>query len=188
MSKKKYLLIGDHRTCENYGSIATCDQLIELMQPRRLSIIPITRMDQDYNFMPLVFDEFDEYAEKVKKGETLISEKRAIDNCDNDSFVLDFLVLLFFSVRPVQQMSKSVLRFSSVCVCMSSRFLSHQKNLSSRTAPPRTKNKSYRGRERAANQTLLSITYSIICGLNNYLQWLSQRRRAGTQVCREKSP
>ena len=42
MNKKKYLLIGDHRTCENYGSIATGDQLIELMKPRRLSVIPIT--------------------------------------------------------------------------------------------------------------------------------------------------
>ena len=55
ITNKKYLLIGDHRTCENYGSIATCDQLIELMRPRRLSIIPITRMDQDYDYMPLEF-------------------------------------------------------------------------------------------------------------------------------------
>ena len=68
MNKKKYLLIGDHRTCENYGSIATGDQLIELMKPRRLSVIPITRMDQDYDYMPLTFEEFDDFADKVKKG------------------------------------------------------------------------------------------------------------------------
>ena len=83
MNKKKYLLIGDHRTCENYGSIATGDQLIELMKPRRLSVIPITRMDQDYDYMPLTFEEFDNYADKVKKGLVLKMEKRAIDNSDN---------------------------------------------------------------------------------------------------------
>lgn len=82
ITNKKYLLIGDHRTCENYGSIATCDQLIELMRPRRLSIIPITRMDQDYNYMPLEFKEFDDYAKKVTEGTALKMEKRAIDNCD----------------------------------------------------------------------------------------------------------
>ena len=75
LNNKKYLLIGDHRTCENYGSIATCDQLIELMKPRRLSIIPITRMDQDYDYMPLEFKEFDDYAEKVKVGKVLKMEK-----------------------------------------------------------------------------------------------------------------
>ena len=80
---KKYLLIGDHRTCENYGSIATGDQLIELMRPRRLSVIPITRMDQDYDYMPLTFEEFDDFADKVKKGLELKMEKRAIDNSDN---------------------------------------------------------------------------------------------------------
>ena len=83
MKKKKYLLIGDHRTCENYGSIATSDQLIELMMPRRLTIIPITRMDQDYDFLPLNFSEFDDFAQTVKKGNVLQKEKRAIDNCDN---------------------------------------------------------------------------------------------------------
>ena len=83
MNKKKYLLIGDHRTCENYGSIATGDQLIELMKPRRLSVIPITRMDQDYDYMPLTFKEFDDFADKVKKGLVLKMEKRAIDNSDN---------------------------------------------------------------------------------------------------------
>lgn len=82
MNKKKYLLIGDHRTCENYGSISTSDQLIELMRPRRLTIIPITRMDQDYDFAPLVFSEFDDYAHQVNKGNVLKMEKRAIDNCD----------------------------------------------------------------------------------------------------------
>ena len=82
MNKKKYLLIGDHRTCENYGSIATGDHLIELMKPRRLSVIPITRMDQDYDYMPLTFEEFDDYADKVKKGLVLKMEKRAIDNSD----------------------------------------------------------------------------------------------------------
>ncbi len=82
LNNKKYLLIGDHRTCENYGSIATCDQLIELMKPRRLSIIPITRMDQDYDYMPLEFKEFDDYAEKVKVGKVLKMEKRAIEDCD----------------------------------------------------------------------------------------------------------
>ena len=83
MNKKKYLLVGDHRTCENYGSIATSDQLIELMRPRRLTIIPITRMDQDYDFAPLVFEEFEDYARKVNDGSALKMEKRAIDSCDN---------------------------------------------------------------------------------------------------------
>jgi polysaccharide pyruvyl transferase WcaK-like protein len=83
MTRKKYLLIGDHRTCENYGSIATCDQLIELMRPRRLTVIPITRMDQDYDYMPLTFKEFDDFADKVKKGLVLKMENRAIDNSDN---------------------------------------------------------------------------------------------------------
>lgn len=79
---KNYLLIGDHRTCENYGSIATSEQLIELMRPRRLSIIPITRMDQDYNFMPVFFKDFDYYAEELNKGKALIKEKRAINSSD----------------------------------------------------------------------------------------------------------
>ena len=83
---KKYLLIGDHRTCENYGSIATSEQLLELMRPRRTSIIPITRMDQDYNYMPLEFKEFDDYAQEVNKGLVLNKEKRAIDDCDSVIF------------------------------------------------------------------------------------------------------
>ena len=46
-------------------------------------MIPITRMDQDYDYMPLTFEEFDDYADKVKKGLILKMEKRAIDNSDN---------------------------------------------------------------------------------------------------------
>ena len=53
------------------------------MRPRRLSVIPITRMDQDYDYMPLTFEEFDDFADKVKKGLELKMEKRAIDNSDN---------------------------------------------------------------------------------------------------------
>ena len=86
MNNTKYLLVGDHRTCENFGSIATCEQLIELMRPRRLSVIPITRMDQDYNYLPIFFNEFDDYAKKVNEGLTLKMEKRAIDNCDKIVF------------------------------------------------------------------------------------------------------
>jgi polysaccharide pyruvyl transferase WcaK-like protein len=39
-------------------------------------------MDQDYNYMPLLIEEFDDYAQLVKEGSTLMMEKRAIDNCD----------------------------------------------------------------------------------------------------------
>ena len=70
LNNKKYLLIGDHRTCENYGSIATCDQLIEL-EAKAFIDNSITRMDQDYDYMPLEFKEFDDYAEKVKVGKVL---------------------------------------------------------------------------------------------------------------------
>lgn len=79
---KRYLMIGDYRTCENYGSIATCEQVIELMRPRRLTIIPVTRMDQDYEYVPLYFNQFDDYANKVIKGSELIKENRAINNSD----------------------------------------------------------------------------------------------------------
>lgn len=80
--RNKYLLIGDHRTCENYGSIATSEMLIDLLRPRRLSIIPITRMNQDYEYIPETFDEFDAFILEVERGRYLWMEKRAIQAAD----------------------------------------------------------------------------------------------------------
>lgn len=81
--REKYLLIGDHRTCENYGSIATSEMLLELLRPRKLSIIPITRMNQDYEYLPNTFEEFESFATDVDRGKYLWMEKRAINAADN---------------------------------------------------------------------------------------------------------